>query len=424
MQRHPLRHHDPSANGRSRCAEAPLRVLALEPFYGGSHRQLLDQWTERSRHRFTVLGLPASHWKWRMRHSAPDLARQVAARVERGERWDVVFCSDMLDLAAFRGLAPPAVRALPAVLYFHENQLTYPVQREEERDLHFALTNLVSALAASECWFNSDFHRRSFLEALPRLLRRMPDRRLDFAPRVVEQRSRVEWPGVESPLGAVGRNGRPRPPRSRGAALHLVWAARWEHDKGPELLFDALERIEARLPLRVSIVGQSFSEVPAVFAGARERLGERLGELGHLPRGRYLELLRSADVFLSTAHHEFFGLAAVEAVLAGARPLLPDRLSYPELLDAGGAGPAEPHAFLWSGDAADLAKRIEELARSEERLPQGSLEALVAAFRVFEWSRRLPDLDEGLERVARGTGSRVPASRRSRSRTADAEASG
>ena len=48
-----------------------------------------------------------------------------------GERWDCLFCSDMLNLAELKGLAPRILGSLPSVLYFHENQLTYPVQVEK-----------------------------------------------------------------------------------------------------------------------------------------------------------------------------------------------------------------------------------------------------------------------------------------------------
>jgi len=41
--------------------------------------------------------------------------------------------------------------------------------------------------------------------------------------------------------------------------------------------------------------------------------------------------IKSADVAVSTARHEFYGLSMLEASTCGAFPITPKRLSYPEL---------------------------------------------------------------------------------------------
>ena len=211
-----------------------MKILALEPYYGGSHKAFLDGWSAHSRHAWTVFGLPPFKWKWRMRHSAYTLAERVRERMSAGEQWDVLFCSDMLDLAAFYGLAPAELRALPAVAYFHENQLTYPVRCESERDNHFGYTIMTTALAATRAWFNSAFNRDSFLEALPAFLNRMPD----YQPLEVIERIRAK--SEIQPQGI--REMPPRGERTPGP-LRILWAARWEHDKNPGVFERALDRL-------------------------------------------------------------------------------------------------------------------------------------------------------------------------------------
>jgi len=370
-----------------------MRILALEPYCGGSHQAFLDGWSQASRHEWTILPLPAYKWKWRMRHSAVTFADQVGELLSQGRRWDLLFCSDMLNLAEFLGLAPKGVRALPSIIYFHENQLTYPVQVESERDYQFALTNMTSALAAGAVWFNSAFHRDSFLQALDALLQRMADYQpLDAIGRIREK-SLVFPPGVaEMPTRAERKPG----------PLRILWAARWEHDKNPEEFFDAIRLLHQRqIGFRISVVGGQFRESPAVFTWAREYFADHIDRWGYQPdRAEYESALQEADVFVSTAMHEFFGLSAVEATLAGAYPLVPKRLAYPEIFDLQDDNAAE--AFFYEGGAAGLAARLADLANRVESgvslLP--STERIRHRLRRFQWPILAPILDDAARRAA------------------------
>ncbi len=371
-----------------------LRILALEPYDGGSHRAFLDGWSRHSRHRWTRLGLPPRHWKWRMRQAPFVLAGQAAARSQAGERWDAIVCSEMLNLAEWRGLVPPDLAGLPAVVYFHENQLTYPVRKEDERDQHFGMTHIGTLLACQAAWFNSDFHRESFLEALPRFLAAMPERAPPSWLDTARSKSRTVYPAVEPLVSDPGA-------RSPSAPLHIVWAARWEHDKDPWTLFEALNALHRRgVEFRLSVVGPPTPRPPSIFARARHALADHIVHWGpHPDRSAYGSVLQQADVAVSTAQHEFFGFGMVEAVLAGARPLVPRRLAYPEVWDA------DPHPErFYDGSADGLARALEKLAlrdRTGDAWERHRNSARERA-REFTWPARVAPLDGAVQKALGG----------------------
>jgi len=358
-----------------------MHILALSPFHGGSHQSFLTGWMAHSRHEFTVESLPAYKWKWRMRHSAITLATRANDRL-REQPFDVLFCTDMLNLAEFLGLASPRLREIPAVVYFHENQLTYPVRNADERDLHFAFTNLTSALAADHVWFNSGFHRDQFLAALPDWLQRMPDYQPIEAVEAIRGKSAVMPPGIDS---------FPARTPSRPQPLHIVWASRWEHDKGPEDFFSAIERLDQQgLEFRLSVVGESFSQVPDCFPAAQKQYRDRILNWGFLPsQDDYRQLLLNADVIVSTAKHEFFGIAIAEAVAAGCYPVVPDRLAYPEVLPGS-------DDFFYDGTVEGLAFTLKTLIGRVDHLwgcDPGRGRKLVER---YTWSRTAKRMDEAL----------------------------
>jgi glycosyltransferase involved in cell wall biosynthesis len=86
----------------------------------------------------------------------------------------------------------------------------------------------------------------------------------------------------------------------------------------------------------------------------RPRLAGHIGEWGTVESGTaYRQLLRQSHVVLSTALHEFQGLAVLEAAASGCVPLVPDRLAYPEFIPDDCRYPSFPE---------DSARECEEIA--------------------------------------------------------------
>lgn len=314
-----------------------MRVLFLEPFDGGSHRRFLRDLTDglAGSHgvECTVLSMPGRHWKWRMRGAVPWLA-QAHDQELRGD-YDLVFASSYLALAELVGLFPHLAE-IPRLLYFHENQLAYPVRGEtgdDRRDSHFGFTQMVSALAATRCLFNSEYNRDTFLSAGAELIERMPDARPDAWAERIAARSEVLGLPLRFPRVSSYED---LPLNARQAGPTLLWNHRWEHDKNPDEFFEVLGQLAGEgLGFRVLVCGEQFREVPDSMLRAREALGDRIDHFGFVAdRQAYLELLQRSQVVVSTAVHEFFGLSVIEATWCGARPLVPDRLAYRELLPA------------------------------------------------------------------------------------------
>ncbi len=327
-----------------------LAVWALEPYFGGSHKAFLEGLATRSSHELTLFTLPARYWKWRMYGAALTLARQVldakAAKPGRSAVAgpDVFYASDMLDLPVFLAAADRDLGRVPTVLYFHENQLTYPLPLGIERDLGYGFKNIASAAVADSVVFNTEFHRREFLQAAADLLAEMPDEVPGWLMGDIQERSTVIPVGCDlrrfdqhRQQGMVDReSGRWGDPK---AGPLLLWNQRWEYDKAPGDLFAALYALkEEGVAFRLALAGPNQGTPTAEFLRAKETLTDHIVQWGKVDEpSDYASLLWAADVVVSTAIHEFFGVAVVEAVYCGCRPVLPRRLSYPELI------PAEAH---------------------------------------------------------------------------------
>ncbi|MCX7706952.1 MAG: DUF3524 domain-containing protein [Anaerolineae bacterium] len=413
-----------------------MTVWLLNPYHTGSHRAWAEGYAAASRHRVRLLAMEGAFWKWRMHGGAMELAHQANALLDAGERPDVLLATSMTNLPAFLALTRDRLSTVPAVLYMHENQLTYPLPAGARRDLSFGLIQHLSMLAADRVCFNSAFHLRSWFEEVPRLLKHFPDYTHLETIEVTRAKSQVLPVGCDlrrldryegdahAAAGATVHENAHRtrafrrflPSRGQpakasspdcGAAIFradvanargselpplILWNQRWEYDKDPDTMLQALYALaDEGIPFRVALAGENFRLEPAEFVAARERLGTRLVHYGFAADdAAYAQLLWSADVVLSTAIHEFFGVSVVEAIYCGARPVLPDRLSYPELL------PSEAHTACLYRDFDGLLGRLRAALADPRGVP--GLREHVAR---FDWSVLAPIYDDLLESVVK-----------------------
>ena len=381
-----------------------LRIAAVEPYLGGSHRHFLEGLQRHSRHRIELFTLPPRMWKWRVRGGALALAPQINAAAVAGGGFDLLFCSDYVNVPDLRALLRPELRRVPVVYYLHENQLSYPLSPAEEFDPYFGFTNVLSCLSAEAVVFNSDFHRREFLGRLGGFLPRLPDYDREGVVEAIQARAEVLPVGLDlAELDRSNPDGQQAGPRSgprygpRSGPRRVLWNHRWEFDKRPERFFAALEALAAAdVPFGVDVVGESFARRPEVFDAVPRLLGARLGRFGFVEsRSEYVELLWQSDVVVSTAEQEFFGISMAEAVWCGAWPIAPRALAYEDLY---GGEYADLHLYR---DESELRRLLRHALTASDLTPAPGLRERLA---TFDWRRVAPQFDARFDALCSAPG--------------------
>ncbi|WP_166258050.1 tRNA-queuosine alpha-mannosyltransferase domain-containing protein [Marinobacter salicampi] len=334
------------------------RVLLLSGYDAASHRRWREQITALLEdYEWHTLVLPPRYFSWRIRGNALSWLDEPLLQQD----WDLVLATSMVDLAGLRSFNPSLAR-VPCLLYMHENQFAFPDSGKQLSSLEPQMINLYSALSADRVAFNSAWNRDSFLSGVGVLLDRMPD----CVPGGIVERLRTKAAVLPVPIEDRLFVDSSRP-ASRGIP-HLLWNHRWEYDKGPERLLKLLEVLaQEKFAFRLSVVGEQFRSRPPVFDQIHARFSGSIEHWGFLEcREEYDALLHQADFVISTALHDFQGLAILEAMAAGCQALVPDRLAYREYV---------PHLNRYESHEAD--------AESEARGAAWRLQELVARKQPF-----------------------------------------
>ena len=364
--------------------KSKFKFLFLEPFFGGSHREFARGLAENSRHRIELMTLPARFWKWRMRGAALYFIKKISSL----ESYDGLITTDLMSLSDFKALAGP--KCPPALVYFHENQFTYPLAPGEHMDYQFGFTDITTALAADRIVFNSRTHRDAFFEAMPRFIKMMPEFRPGWVVDEIRPRTTVLHPGCR-----FGTRELAGEEFFREYPLSIIWNHRWEFDKNPAEFFQTLDTaLTAGAEFRLALLGENCQMVPKEFIAARERYGERIVQYGFVAsRQQYLNWLSQGAIVISTALQENFGIATVEAIRSGCLPLLPARLAYPEII------PSDYHAdVLYSRHQDLVAMLTDRLTNYSDYL--NLRRALSSEMARYAWENVIDKYDRELETLA------------------------
>ncbi len=360
-----------------------FQVLIIEPFFAGSHKNWIEGLQKNSGFKIEVLSLSGRHWKWRMHGAAVTLAKKYE---ELGYSPDLIIASDMLDVTTFQALTRSKTYDIPFVLYFHENQLTYPWSPSDEdkalqRDNHYSFINYTSALSVDSVLFNSNYHKTSFLNALPKFLKSFPDYNNLDTIKEIEKKSKVLHLGLD--LRSFDQY---RENKNLDQLPTILWNHRWEYDKNPRDFFDVLKMVKEKgCSFNLIVLGEQYSKVPYEFEKAKQEFKDEIIHWGYVERFEdYANWLWRTDILPVTSNQDFFGISVVEAIYCNTYPILPNRLSYLEHLPE-----ADQTIYVYS-TKYELEEKLIQAIKNIELTRSFNLQSFI---RKYDWSDIIKEYD-------------------------------
>lgn len=296
--------------------EKPLNILFLEGFYSGSHRYFLDMITDYSTHHITTILLPEMGWRGNFNCSPLRIYQDIGDITQ----YHMVIASSLVDIASLKGLY---TEFPPVIYYFHENQFAYPNQKYR----YEALKNIHAAIACDGLIFNSQFHRGQFRESMTAYIKQVVPHFSSSELLDKIDQSAIIYPGFDHRRIIHQKPGMNKIPI-------ILWNHRWSQDKNYELFFRWLKQLRHdSVPFKFYFLGEGLPNTPPPFDRFEKLFAQECAHFGFLDsREQYYQALGASDIIISCAFEENFGISVMEGIASGATPLLPDRLSYQELI--------------------------------------------------------------------------------------------
>ena len=318
-----------------------LEVYLIEPYFGGSHKffikQLCDAFSDLA-DSLKIISLPPRHWKFRLQLSHVTLAelvnKELAYRDPQPNK--VLFiCNSLMDIAAFRAMLARPYKNSLLWCYFHENQMSYPLQQESpsfnqekiNQQHIFPAFHLNQILTADKVFFNSYFNKEDTFQKLNTFISTRPEKVMKTSLSKIFKEAEVIPVGLEPcPLKTI--------PMWKDRPKRILWNHRWEYDKNPEEFFRLVSPIlERNSTYELSLIGENNRDDEGYFREFKNQYSGQITAFGYIEqRNSYWQELVQCRVLPVTSNHDFLGLSILEATSVGVIPMLPKRMVYPELI--------------------------------------------------------------------------------------------
>ena len=360
-----------------------MKYLFIESFSIGSHALFAKGLADHSAHDIDLIEMPGENFRWRMLGAA----LYMADNIPNIEAYDGVIVTDLFNLADFKALV--GVKCPPIMVYFHENQLTYPQPIGDKSVFMLGMINITTALAADLVLFNSKMQQDAFLKAVPDFL----NRGRDFTPKgiaeKIRQKSTVLYPGITLTASSDADVHKQNEPPL------IIWNHRWGFDKNHQLFFNVLEKLQEQgIDFSLALMGENFGKIPEEFIQAQKTFKNKIVAFGYVQsRKEYINWLKRGTIVISTAIQENFGMSVIEAIILGCIPLLPDRLAYPEIL------PEEFHDRFLYKNKRDLTEKLTQILSDVKHYKEIS-KKLSRKMESFLWENVAGDYDKVLDHLA------------------------
>lgn len=327
-----------------------MKILLLSSYNTPSHsywaKSLINTFPE---YKWTYLKLPARKFSWRIRGNPLSwMANESSVLLNN---YDTIVATSMVDLSTIIGLFPNLGKA-KKIYYFHENQFEYPLSsKKNHSNVESMMVNLYGALAADIAVFNSEYNMKSFFSGAEKLLKKIND----HSPVSILDNIRYKVELLPVPIALKNKSSTKKIPRS------IIWNHRWEYDKNPEDYYNALRILKGKnIDFKLIMMGIQFKNSPMAFENIKNDFKENILCWGEQSKSDYFKWLSKGEFTISTAIHEFQGLAVMEAVQMGAIPIVPNRLSYPQWF---------PKENIYEESPQDLATKLEISFLEQPKIP-------------------------------------------------------